>query len=183
MRYLGNIALGQTLNFLFPTNDGNGAAVAPTTAGTVTIYKDDGTTETTAGVTYTTSFDGVVGVNLVKIVTSDAFYAAGHDYTVVIYGAVIDGETVNAVLAAFSIAHRYPTPESNADALLDRADGIETDTTLRQAMRIMAAVLAGKVSGAGSGAESFAGLDGSTPRVQVTTDPAGNRLNVNYTVD
>ena len=69
MRYLGNIAAGQTVTFLFSTNDGSGAAVAPTTAGTVSVYKDNGTTETTAGVTYTPSFDGVTGVNLVSIVT------------------------------------------------------------------------------------------------------------------
>ena len=110
--------------------------------------------------------------------TSDAFYAAGHDYTVVLTGAVIDGQTVNTALAAFSIEHRSPTPEQSADGLLDRADGIETNKTLRQAMRIVAAVLAGKVSGAGSGTETFKGLDGSTVRVTVTTDPAGNRTNV-----
>ena len=68
-----------------------------------------------------------------------------------------------------------------ADTLLDQDDGIETDMTVRQAMRVMAAVLAGKVSGAGSGSESFTGIDGSTARVQVTTDAAGNRTNVSYT--
>jgi len=36
MRHLGNIAAAQTLNFLFPTHTQAGAAVAPTTAGTVT---------------------------------------------------------------------------------------------------------------------------------------------------
>ena len=74
-----------------------------------------------------------------------------------------------------------PPPSAIADGLLDRTNGIESNTTLRQAMRIMAAVLAGKVSGAGSGDERFTGLDGSTLRVEVTTDPAGNRTNVNYT--
>jgi hypothetical protein len=181
MKYLGNIAAGQTLSLLFATNDAAGAAVAPTTAGTVSVYKDDNTTQTTTGVSYTPSFDGIAGVNLVKITTSDAFYAAGHDYTVVLTGAVIDGETVNAVLAAFAIEYRHPTPASNADGLLDRTNAIETGKTLRQAMRLIAAVLAGKVTGAGTGAETFKGLDGSTVRVEVTTDPAGNRTNVNYT--
>jgi len=183
MRHLGNIAADQTLNFLFPTNNGDGAAIAPTTAGTVSVYKDNDTTQTTTGVTYTPSFDGLAGVNLVSLVTSDAFYAGGHDYAVVLSGAVIDGETVNTVLAEFSIEHRHPSKNDNADALLDRADAVETDTTLRQAIRIMAAILAGKVSGAGSGDESFTGLDGSTPRVEVTTDAAGNRTDVNYTAD
>ena len=106
MRHLGNIAAGQTLNFLFSTNDADGAAIAPATAGTVSIYKDNDATQTTVGVTYTPSFDGIAGVNLVSLVTSDAFYAAGHDYTVVLSGAVIDGSAVNAVLATFSIEHR-----------------------------------------------------------------------------
>jgi hypothetical protein len=180
MRDLGNMAVGQTLNFLFSTNDGNGAAVAPTTAGTISVYKDNNTNQTTTGVTYTPSFDGLVGINLVAIDTSDAFYAAGHDYTVALTGAVIDGETVNAVVAEFSIEHRYPTPADNADGLLDRTNGIEAGKSLRQAMRILAAVLAGKVSGAGSGSENFTALDGSTPRVAVTTDAAGNRLTVQY---
>ncbi len=183
MRHLGNIVAGQTLNFLFPTNNGDGAAIAPTTAGTVSVYKDNDTSQTTTGVTYTPSFDGIAGVNLVSLVTSDAFYAAGHDYAVVLNGAVIEGETVNAILAEFSIEHRHPSENHNADALLDRTNAIETATTLRQAMRIMAAILAGKVSGAGSGVESFTGLDGSTPRVEVTTDAAGNRTNVTYTTD
>ena len=111
MRHLGNIAAGQTLNFLFSTNSQAGAAVAPTTAGTVTVYKDNGTTGTTNGVTYTPSFNALSGVNLVSIATSDAFYAAGHDYTVVLTGAVIDGQTVNAVLADFAMAFRAATAD------------------------------------------------------------------------
>lgn len=183
MRHLGNITMGQTLHFLFSTNNGDGAAVTPTTAGTVCVYNDNNTTQTTTGVTYTPSFAGITGVNLVSLATSDAFFTAGHDYAVVLSGATIDGETVNAVLAEFSIEHRHPSKNDNADALLDRANAIETATTLRQAMRIMAAVLAGKVGGAGSGIESFTGLDGATPRVAVTTDAAGNRTNVTYTTD
>lgn len=165
MQYLGNLAAGQTACFAFPSNDAAGAAIAPSTAGTVSVYKDDGTTESTAGVTYTTSFDGQAGINLVKIITADAFYASGHDYTVVLTGAVIDGETITTVLAQFSIDNRLPT---------NNIDG----KTLQQVLQIMAAILAGKVSGAGSGVETFKGLDGATDRVVVTTDPAGNRTNV-----
>ena len=73
-----------------------------------------------------------------------------------------------------------PTPDAIADGLLDRVNGIENNVTLRQAVRVMAAVLAGKVSGAGSGDEKFMGLDGLTLRVEVAADAAGNRTNVNY---
>jgi hypothetical protein len=67
-----------------------------------------------------------------------------------------------------------------ADALLDRANAIETGKTVRQAVRIIAAVLAGKVSGAGGGSETFKGLDGATGRVRVTVDSNGNRSSVTY---
>jgi hypothetical protein len=52
--------------------------------------------------------------------------------------------------------------------------------TPQEAIRIIAAVLAGKVTGAGSGVESFTGLDGATPRVEVTCSAAGNRSTVHY---
>jgi hypothetical protein len=66
-----------------------------------------------------------------------------------------------------------------ADALLHRADAVD-GKTVQEALRIIAAVLAGKVSGAGSGAETFTGLDGATPRVEVACDAAGNRSAINY---
>ena len=180
MLNLGNFDAGQTICLKFSTNDSSGAAVAPSTPGTVSVYKDGGATESTAGVTCTVSFDGLIGVNHVEIVTADAFYAAGHDYQVVLSGAVIDGNAVNCALACFSIGNRSPSANQNADALLDRADGVETGKTLRQAVQIVAAVLAGKVSGAGSGVERFTGIDGSSPRVEVAADAAGNRTAVTY---
>jgi hypothetical protein len=64
-----------------------------------------------AGVTDTEAFDGLTGVHHCRITTASdgAFYAAGSDYMVVLSGAVIDGKTVNVVLALFSIQNRYPT--------------------------------------------------------------------------
>ena len=42
----------------------------------------------------------------------------------------------------------------------------------------MASALAGKVSGAGSGIETFKGLDGATNRIVSTVDVNGNRTAV-----
>ena len=67
-----------------------------------------------------------------------------------------------------------------ADALLDRGDGIETGVSPRAALRRIGAVAAGKISGAGSGTEVFLGLDGATTRVTVTVDGSGNRSAVAY---
>lgn len=58
---------------------------------------------------------------------------------------------------------------------------IESGISAEEAMRIYGAVLAGKVSGAGTGTEVFTGLDGTTVRVTSTVDASGNRTAV--TVD
>jgi hypothetical protein len=65
------------------------------------------------------------------------------------------------------------------DAVHDEV--IENSKTFRQITRIAAAALAGKVSGAGTGTETFKGLDGSTDRIVSTVDSNGNRTAV--TVD
>lgn len=106
--YLGDFKKDSALYFCWDTNDKNGASVTRATNGTIRVYKDDGTTESTAGITDTEDFDGVTGVHNCKIdLSADAFYATGHDYSIVLVGAVIDGQTVNAVLATFSIENRF----------------------------------------------------------------------------
>ncbi|MHC4388777.1 MAG: hypothetical protein ACYSX1_09230 [Planctomycetota bacterium] len=107
MMYLGDYEAEATVYFCWATNDKNGASITRSTNGTVQVYKDDGTTQSTAGITDTEDFDGLTGVHNCKIdLGGDAFYAKGHDYSVILSGAVIDGETVSAVLATFSIENR-----------------------------------------------------------------------------
>lgn len=74
---------------------------------------------------------------------------------------------------------------SAADVNAQVLDVIATDTlidgkTLQEAVRYIAAVLAGKLSGAGTGTEAVKGLDGSTDRVTFTVDGSGNRTAVSY---
>jgi hypothetical protein len=52
--------------------------------------------------------------------------------------------------------------------------------SLAEAMEIVAAVLAGEVSGAGTGIETFSGINGAKSKVIVTVDSDGNRSNVSY---
>lgn len=65
-------------------------------------------------------------------------------------------------------------------ALLDLAAGVETGLTVREALRLMAAVLFGKVSGATSlgGTIKFRDMADSKDRVTATTDATGNRSEV-----
>jgi len=62
-----------------------------------------------------------------------------------------------------------------ANTLLDLANGVETDFTLRDTLRLIAAGVAGLVSGAGSGVEHFTGLGGLVDRLTLTVDIAGTR--------
>ena len=52
-----------------------------------------------------------------------------------------------------------------------------------EAFRLMAAVLAGKVSGAGTGTETMRSLDDTTDRIVSTVDDDGNRTALTYLVD
>jgi hypothetical protein len=68
-----------------------------------------------------------------------------------------------------------------ATALLDLANGVESGKTLRQALRAMAAVLAGDVTGAGTATEVFKALgNAGTTRVTVPVDVDGNRTGVTH---
>lgn len=67
----------------------------------------------------------------------------------------------------------------NTDAFLDKANGVETGVTVRGALRLMLAVLAGKVSGAGTGTETFRNaVADSKPRVTAVVDTSGNRTTI-----
>lgn len=108
MTYLGDFKEDSTVYFCWDTNDKNGGSITRATNGSIRVYKDDGTVENTAGITDTEDFDSLTGIHNCKIdLSSDTFYSKGHDYSVVLAGATIDGESVNAVLAMFSIENRF----------------------------------------------------------------------------
>jgi len=119
MKYLGDFAEDATVRFSWDTADSDGASITRATDGTISVYKDGGTTQSTAGVTDTEDFDSLTGVHHCAVDTSaDAFYATGSDYSVILSGATIDGQTVNATLAEFSIQNRYnPSAAANASLL------------------------------------------------------------------
>lgn len=123
--YLGDFKEDTTLYFCWDTNDKSGASITRSTNGTIQIYKDDSTSESTAGTIDTEDFDSLTGIHNCKIdLSTDAFYVAGHDYSIILAGATIDGETVNSVLATFSIENRFPSSslfEKAAKLLVNKA--------------------------------------------------------------
>ena len=117
--YLGDYKAGDEINFKFTTRD---AGVPFTLAGTpaVSVYKSNGTTESTSGVTLTADFDSRTGLNHVRITTASdgTFYANASDFAVVITtGTVNSYSVVGEVVAHFSLANRQPVGAAAASAL------------------------------------------------------------------
>ena len=123
--YLGDYKNGSTIYFCWNTNDRNGASITRASAGSIKVYKDNNTSECSAGITDVEDFASITGVHNCRInLSADAFYEQGHDYSVVLAGAVIDGQTVNAVIARFSIENRSVDAallERGAKMLVNRA--------------------------------------------------------------
>lgn len=204
MMYLGNIAAGATLDFMWSTNGADGASITRATNGTISVYKNNSTTQSTAGITDTEDFDSLTGVHHCRIDTSadGTFYAAGGNFAVVLSGATIDGKGVNAVLAHFSIQNRYQdkagygladgaiTAAKFAAGAIDAAalaadavdefhdEVVEGSITLRQAVRLMLAALTGKSSGGGSGTITFRDVADTKNRISATVDANRNRTAV-----
>jgi len=105
--YLGDFPEDAEVVFYWNTNDGDGASITRATNGTIKVRRDDGTDCTGTSITDTEDTPDV-GIHQCKVATSDsANFAIGYDYVVWLDGAVIDGETVNAALAHFSIENRF----------------------------------------------------------------------------
>jgi hypothetical protein len=131
MLNLGDVAAGSTIQVPWNTNAVDGSSITRATDGSIRIYKDNSVTQrsSSAGITDNEDFDGVTGVHLINVDLSDntdsGFYASGHNYSVMLVGAVIDGKTVNAFLAIFSIENRSALRPTTAGRTLDVSSGGE----------------------------------------------------------
>ncbi len=126
--YQGDIKEDEPLTWDFNTN--STASIPITLAGTPTlaVYKDGGLTQSTAGLTLTVDLDGVTGLHHVAVVTTDAFYAAGSDYSVVLEAGTVDSlSVVGVVVGSFSIENR----------LMRGTDAIVKNTALTNFMFLM----------------------------------------------
>lgn len=74
-----------------------------------------------------------------------------------------------SALSASNIADDY------SDALLDRANGVESGWSLRKMMRLMSSALLGKASGGGTATVTFRDVGDTTNRIVATVDANGNR--------
>lgn len=87
-------------------------------------------------------------------------------------------DNINATISSRLASASYtapPTAAQNATELLDQAAGVETNRTVRQALRLMLSALAGKLSGAATATVSIRDTNDSKDRIIATVDQDGNR--------
>lgn len=125
--WLGDFAAGDTVDFKFTTRTITGAPTTLSGTPAVSVYKSNGDTESTAGVTLTANFDSRTGLNHVRITTSSdgTFYANGSDFQVVITTGTVGGTSVvGEVVGHFSLKNRNISTtaiNSIADQVWDEA--------------------------------------------------------------
>src|SRR5690606_4379362 len=85
--HLGNFAPGDTIDCKFGTvRPSSGASYTLSGDPAAAVYKDNGTTESTTGVSLTADFDSRTGLNHVRVTTASdgTFYSAGSYFEVVL---------------------------------------------------------------------------------------------------
>ncbi len=136
MNYAGDFAINDTIDIKFSTRQfSDGAPTVLTGTPVVVAYPDNSTTEITAGITLTASFDTRAGLNNVRIVaTTGNGYAAGTNYVLVISAGTVGGTSVvGEVVGSFSLDNRSSLRPTTAGRTLDVTAageaGIDLDNT------------------------------------------------------
>jgi hypothetical protein len=132
MLNLGDFPSQQTVYLITNAHKGDGTPIDGAGGLAVSVYKDDGTTEFSGtDITLTGPFDSRTGLISIKIVTTNAFFAANHDYFVVVTTGTVDSiSVVSYVLASFSIENRSALRPTTAGRTLDVAAGGEAGIDL-----------------------------------------------------
>ncbi len=114
-------------------------------------------------------------------IVANAITATAINADAITAAKVANGAIDAATFAAGAIdAAALATDAANeiADALLDRAAGVETGLTPRQVFRLFAAALLGKCSGLATTTAVFRDTGDSKDRITATVDANGNRTAV-----
>lgn len=161
----GDLAAGSVLDLTFTTLASG--IPATLTGGAVSVYQGNSLVQTTVGVTLTTDFDGVVGLNQVRVnLAADlAFYVAGKDYSVIVTAGTAGGfSAVGAVAGTFSIASRYSTPAPTAAAVADAVwDEASVDHVAAGSMGLLQSRLDAAISSVGTAVAAVATAVAAVP--------------------
>jgi hypothetical protein len=125
---LGDFRLGETFDFKFTTRRfSTGAPHTLAGSPVVSAYHGNDTTQITAGITLSVDFDGVTGLNNVRVVASGGNgYATATNYSLVITTGTVDSvSVVGEVVGTFSIENRSAIMPTTAGRTLDVSAGGE----------------------------------------------------------
>jgi hypothetical protein len=117
MNYLGDVSLGDNLDFKFTTVNTTGVPTTLAGSPAVAAYVDNSTTEITAGITLTADFDARAGMHNVRVVASsgNGFAVATNVNLVITAGTVGGNSVIGYVIGSFSIQKRPATLTSAYD--------------------------------------------------------------------
>ncbi len=171
MSYLGDVRLGDTLDFKFTTVQTTGAPFTLAGSPVISAYPANSTTQLTAGITLTVDFDGVTGLHNVRVVASGGNgYAAGTNYEMVITtGTVNSVSAVGYVVGTFSIQNRTGVLATQL------TEGYNADGAAPSAEQALFLLIAALTEFAISGTTITAKkLDGATTAATFTINDATN---------
>ena len=155
----------------------------------VTGFNDIAATDIVSAGAITTSAGKVSRVALVDLttltsdITTKTGYSLAASQTFDMTGNITGNLSGSVGSVTAGVTLTSGERNSVATALLDLTDGVETDITVREALRAIGAMVAGQVSGAGTGVETFKALgNAATTRVVVDVTSLGNRTAVALTL-
>ena len=127
MSYYGNIKLGDVIDIKFTTVNSIGIPTS-LTSGSIAAYPGNSVTEVTSGITLSTDFDSLSGLNNVNVVaTSGNGYTDITNYSLVVMSGTVDGNPIAGyVVGSFSIGARI---SNLSDATETQIDDIKSDVT------------------------------------------------------
>lgn len=133
--YHGDIRLGESIDVKFSTRQfTTGAPFLLAGSPVISAYVGNNTTQITAGITLTANFDGLAGLNNVRVVaTSGNGYATASNYTLVITTGTVDSvSVVGECVGSFSIENRSALMPTTAARTLDVSATGEGDANIAQ---------------------------------------------------
>lgn len=129
MKHLGDFDASSVIYGKFTTyRPSTGASFTLGGTPALSVYKDNSTTQSTAGVTLTVDFDSVTGLHHFTIDTSadGSFYAAGSFFDIVITTGTVDSVSVTgSVVGSFTIRKNSALKPTTAGRTLDVSAGGE----------------------------------------------------------
>lgn len=123
--YMGDYLPGDTIDCdLGAVRPSSGASFTLGGTPAISVYKDNGTTESTTGVTLTADFDTRTGYNHLRITTASdgTFYSAGSWFSAVITTGTVDSvSVVGQPVCSFTLAKTSGLRPTTANRTLDIA--------------------------------------------------------------